>query len=200
MTEKHTPTPWQRIGWKPCGIYGPGDLSTAKRICRIDDRVEHDDDAAFLLKAVNSHTALVAALRASRENTKEVMTALLGAGTRDHLLLADRVHKADDIARAALSAEGEKDAPKDERHLTLEEQDTFSQAIRGSGTVRQTIPIAPKDDGWIEWRGGECPVRPDQRVDVRLRSGQECFNDTPDWNWGACAHGGDIVAYRVVKP
>lgn len=61
-------------------------------------------------------------------------------------------------------------------------------------------PACESGDGWIEWRGGKCPVEPGALVRVRLRDG---FMSSPRW---ACRHGwqhlggfGDIVAYRVVS-
>jgi hypothetical protein len=48
---KHTHGPWQRVGWKPCGIYGRGGLVDAVRICQIDDRLEHDADARLIAAA-----------------------------------------------------------------------------------------------------------------------------------------------------
>jgi hypothetical protein len=54
-------------------------------------------------------------------------------------------------------------------------------------------------DGWIEWKGGKCPIPKETPVVVRLRGGSEYDGETAaDWIW---AHGdmdGDIVAYRIV--
>lgn len=71
----------------------------------------------------------------------------------------------------------------------------------------------PKNDGeWIEWGGGECPVEPETRVDVRFRGSiagiDMVRNEAANyWLWGhgtargAAAHpGDDIIAYRVVQP
>lgn len=43
----------------------------------------------------------------------------------------------------------------------------------------------PKADacGWIEWKGGECPVGDDSLVDVRFPDGSEYFNTDADWDW-----------------
>jgi hypothetical protein len=56
---------------------------------------------------------------------------------------------------------------------------------------------------WIQWSGGECPIRPETLVKVRFR-----HNDTePDkWKHAARYHwhhhggGGDIIAYRLASP
>lgn len=50
-TVKHTPGPWQAVGWKPCGIYGPGGMADAERICTMDDRQEHDANARLIAAA-----------------------------------------------------------------------------------------------------------------------------------------------------
>lgn len=52
-------------------------------------------------------------------------------------------------------------------------------------------------DGWIEWRGGECPVDPETRVEV-MWGAQKICSSSRAWafNWGPS---GGIVAYRIVK-
>ena len=58
---------------------------------------------------------------------------------------------------------------------------------------------APKDDGWIEWKGdGEQPVPAGTPMEARLRSGEVVYGK--DWIWGHHGIPSDIVAYRVVKP
>lgn len=54
-----------------------------------------------------------------------------------------------------------------------------------------------KNDGWIEWGGGECPV--DGVVDVKLRNGHITTNrkaDSLDWNHYTPDGGGAIITYR----
>lgn len=57
--------------------------------------------------------------------------------------------------------------------------------------------------GWIEWRGGECPVGRYETVQIKLRddnhierprSACEC-----DWRHLPNDAGQDIIAYRVVR-
>ncbi|HCB1065433.1 TPA: hypothetical protein MYN30_001099 [Klebsiella variicola subsp. variicola] len=68
--------------------------------------------------------------------------------------------------------------------------------------------LAAKNDGWIEWGGGKCPLHHGAIVDVKLRNGRteyaqkalslEGYASYPFWrNDGA---GGDIIAYRLHKP
>ena len=62
------------------------------------------------------------------------------------------------------------------------------------------------DDGWIPWEGGACPVEVGTRVDVRYRDGWEGGGLASKWRWhhetrgNPILEGGDIIAYRVVKP
>lgn len=58
---------------------------------------------------------------------------------------------------------------------------------------------ATQGDGWIKWRGGDCPVPSGVMVETKLRSG--IINQYPAvcFTW---KHGGtlsDIVAYRVAE-
>ena len=61
-------------------------------------------------------------------------------------------------------------------------------------------------DGWIPWKGGECPVAHSTIVDVRLRNQGEGRAVASNWRWyhetrgNPILEGADIIAYRVVKP
>ncbi|HBU8799205.1 TPA: hypothetical protein MDE43_004757 [Klebsiella pneumoniae] len=61
--------------------------------------------------------------------------------------------------------------------------------------------LAAKNDGWIEWGGGECPVNHSEMVDVIFgHGGRMSTNIAGCWRWN---HGGtdsDIIAYRLHKP
>ena len=68
--------------------------------------------------------------------------------------------------------------------------------------------LAAKNEGWIEWGGGKCPLHNGAIVDVKLRNGRaeyaqkalstEGYASYPFWrNDGA---GGDIIAYRLHQP
>lgn len=59
---------------------------------------------------------------------------------------------------------------------------------------------APDADGWIEWRGGECPVGEGDRIDVKFSDGDEFFDVSSYWGWGADAGCCNIIAYRLHKP
>lgn len=58
-----------------------------------------------------------------------------------------------------------------------------------------------KDDGWIEWSGGECPVPTGTRVDVQFRSGDVGTLRGPQaWLWHHFDSVIDILRYRIAKP
>lgn len=64
--------------------------------------------------------------------------------------------------------------------------------------------LAAKNDGWIEWDGGECPVKSGDIFDVRDRHGYEYLgcnlNSLCAQNWSVRNSGYDIIAYRPHKP
>ncbi len=56
------------------------------------------------------------------------------------------------------------------------------------------------DDGWIEWRGGECPVSKGTRVDIRYSSGiVKSARAASNYNWRHEYIDSNVVAYRVTK-
>lgn len=57
----------------------------------------------------------------------------------------------------------------------------------------------PEQDGeWIEWRGGECPVRPGVKVDVILQNGSQLRAMAGELYWCDAGYGEDIIRYRVL--
>jgi hypothetical protein len=64
---------------------------------------------------------------------------------------------------------------------------------------------------WIEWNGGDCPVRKNTRVDVRYRDGQVVMHikanilvnglerDVSPAFWFHHDQDNDIVSYRISK-
>lgn len=62
-------------------------------------------------------------------------------------------------------------------------------------------PETPYDDGWIEWKGGECPVARDVEVDVEFRNGVRRQGPAGGWFWNHDRAGLlDIVRYRLSRP
>lgn len=57
-----------------------------------------------------------------------------------------------------------------------------------------------KNDGWIEWGGGECPIElPRQEVEYLTRLGNKHITPACDLRWYHEGKGGDIIAYRVIE-
>lgn len=77
----------------------------------------------------------------------------------------------------------------------------WHQTILSLEEYYQAYPKA--DDGWIEWKGGECPVDGSAEVDYRMA------DDDPDYfnhgiagelRWSKIGSSGDIITYRLHKP
>jgi len=55
-------------------------------------------------------------------------------------------------------------------------------------------------DGWIDWKGGLCPVSENEVVDLKFGSGNVIYGTDTKYKWeGTGAKDCDIVAYRVAK-
>lgn len=56
------------------------------------------------------------------------------------------------------------------------------------------------NDGWIEWRGGECPVDGETPVWVKYRNEQvDTKSKAHSYRWFHDGDAFDIIAYRIVK-
>jgi hypothetical protein len=73
--------------------------------------------------------------------------------------------------------------------------------------LRQSSPPdGQAADGWIEWKGGECPVSPDTEVYWRRRSEEgkptadmeREFKPAADLRWSHRSASSDIIAYRII--
>lgn len=68
--------------------------------------------------------------------------------------------------------------------------------------VAETQAAEADADGWIPWRGGECPVPVGSRCSIRLRNADvaHCIRAPEAWWWGRAAERtaalSDIIAYR----
>lgn len=75
----------------------------------------------------------------------------------------------------------------------------FHSSTEGHVTRAQYEAALAKNDGWIEWGGGECPVDDDSIVEVRFRNGELGSGvtraDCLIWRHGL--DDVDIVAYRL---
>ena len=65
---EHTPTPWEVATGHPSrGLFvlGPPDEHDwARQVCEVDKAEDMDANAAFIVRAVNAHAALLSALEA----------------------------------------------------------------------------------------------------------------------------------------
>ena len=58
--------------------------------------------------------------------------------------------------------------------------------------------LAAKNDGWIDWGGGECPVNASEMVDVMFGCGGRVSTNIADcWRWDHNGTDSDIIAYRL---
>jgi hypothetical protein len=61
--------------------------------------------------------------------------------------------------------------------------------------------LAAKNEGWIEWGGGECPVSASEMVDVIFWHGGRMSTNIADyWRWNHNGTDSDIIAYRLHQP
>nr|DAN88342.1 MAG TPA: hypothetical protein [Caudoviricetes sp.] len=70
--------------------------------------------------------------------------------------------------------------------------------------------LAAKNDGWIEWGGGECPVKEGTLIDVRYRDSDDypdalgvqalSGNGAGSAYWEHDGYSNDIIAYRLHQP
>lgn len=59
--------------------------------------------------------------------------------------------------------------------------------------------VTTDDEGWIEWYGGDCPLKDGTKHEVRFRVGDKCIDDDPcSWRWGRSPGFYGIVAYRPI--
>lgn len=74
-----------------------------------------------------------------------------------------------------------------------------------SGILEQPLSELPASGGeWIEWIGGDCPVDPGVKVNVKFRRGHSADNlEAGYWRWDHSpstdrrSRPNDIIAYRV---
>jgi len=80
--------------------------------------------------------------------------------------------------------------------------DNWHQAILSREEYFHLHPT-PDADGWIEWKGGECPVAEGTPISIRYRDGEEFANafalGSRNSRWEHLGMKGDVVAYRLRK-
>lgn len=56
------------------------------------------------------------------------------------------------------------------------------------------------NDGWLEWKGGDCPVADDVWVHIKHRNGDiRTVIASSAYHWYHGGDGSDIIAYKVAK-
>ena len=66
-------------------------------------------------------------------------------------------------------------------------------------SVGQETTTQPFEDGWIPWKGGECPVGRRDVVMVKGKNGEVDTDKAHFYDWHHTGSPFDIIAYRVVK-
>lgn len=83
--------------------------------------------------------------------------------------------------------------------ITAEIDDPWVEVSR----AQYEAALAAKNEGWIEWGGGECPMDSDAIVDVKLKGGVQITDGETSaaaYYWDHMNQRGDIIAYRLHKP
>lgn len=85
------------------------------------------------------------------------------------------------------------------------DEENGESAMNSSEQAFFALPGAPPApvldaDGWIEWRGGTCPVSAKAMVEVKCRNDTIETNDAQWFAWEHYDDGSDIIAYRVCEP
>lgn len=91
---------------------------------------------------------------------------------------------------------------KRQAYYILDPDDAIQPGDRvNQGTIylRPVPDAVTLDDGWVPWSGGECPVDPNVRVQVKFIDGATRVSGTParcvDWS-----RGGLVSFYKVIEP
>lgn len=131
------------------------------------------------------------------------------------LFAAAEAHLDEPARLAAARAEGVREGIEMAVKLIDEQYPLTNHVVGGRVSISRAIralapppaeaptPTVEASNGWIEWKGGECPVEPDAVVEVRMRDGRTAtFDDgaVDEFWWGNDGCSVDILAYRIVKP
>lgn len=99
------------------------------------------------------------------------------------------------------------------RRVSCTSDDITDDAVRaemGMNSRPLDAALAAKNDGWIEWGGGDCPLDHGLIIDAKDRDGyihygevvgKSLYIDDIFWNRGVCAlEDNEIIAYRLHQP
>lgn len=140
--------------------------------------------AAALIEALQADNARLTTLANGIAGSANDLIARLKASEETAAALQARLDRVEAAATSALAAIDASQYPAIVKHLIA--------ALPDSAEVT--------GDGWIEWKGGECPVPSGTRIIARLRCGRE---EGPEWA-GNCAWqhneiGADIMSYKLAE-
>jgi hypothetical protein len=139
------------------------------------------------------YKALYEAEQREARATREVNEVLLNN-------LSQLAEKVDGLRGELAELETERGIDAECRLLTLK---SLEHTTSENNQLRFILSIlaAVKDDGWIEWHGGNNPpVGNDVRVDVCFRDGDELHHRSPEqFRWGHIPTPRDIIAYRIAR-
>ena len=76
---------------------------------------------------------------------------------------------------------------RDENGIISNEYNKDNQEVVAPGELNA--------DGWIEWKGGKCPVDKDARIDIRMTGGKTYYDTDTHWGWNADSF--KITHYRL---
>lgn len=88
------------------------------------------------------------------------------------------------------------------RDLKITGHEASDQATAIITREQYEAALAAKNDGWIKWAGGECPVDTTKTlVDIKFKNDCTFKSCHPgDYSWRHAGLGGDIIAYRLHNP
>lgn len=87
------------------------------------------------------------------------------------------------------------------RRVSCTSDDITDDAVRaemGMNSCALDAAMAAKNEGWIEWRGGRCPVDDVTEVDIKFRAGGIAYGvEAGKYYWPRTGQEYDIIAYRL---
>lgn len=90
------------------------------------------------------------------------------------------------------------------RRASCASDDITDDAVRaemGMNSRALDAALAAKNEGWIEWRGGRCPVDDVTEVDIKFLAGGIVYGvEAGKYYWPRTGQEYDIIAYRLHKP
>lgn len=90
------------------------------------------------------------------------------------------------------------------RRVSCTSDDITDDAVRAEMVMNSRAldaALAAKNEGWIEWRGGRCPIDDVTEVDIKFRAGGIVYGvEAGKYYWPRTGQEYDIIAYRLHNP